>query len=299
MDGKARMAGLEVEYNRSKSFAKIKEWARRWHASVHSDGSCGWECVTTPAGGLKLEQQINDLASSMAAAEATVDNRCGVHVHVDARDLRLAHMRNLCQLYYAVEPMLYVIGGEKRVAVDYCKPNGMRLGNAVVSNKDWHTRMFGAIYWMESGLTTRDRVRQFMNSHPAKKAGSRYVGMNLCPWVAGRAGKRTDTTVEFRLHEGTMDFVRLKMWAQICVALVDFAKSHTWEEVLAVHDLSFMPSDIVKYIQVVIDKWKGSANVDELSGSLSDLTCGAPIKRYASPYIECKDGVWRFLQCAG
>src|ERR1019366_4567931 len=144
----SRMAGLEVEYNRSKRFRPVKDWCKRWGSSVHSDGSCGWECVTSPAAGKKLTRQVADLAKSLDAAEATCNAKCGLHVHVDARDMTPGKIRNLCYLYGIVEPAMYAIGGEARAGVSYCKPNGAQLMKAAMNAKGWTVAIYKAIFTM-------------------------------------------------------------------------------------------------------------------------------------------------------
>ena len=224
----SRMAGLEVEYNRSKKFQSIKDWCKRWGSSVHSDGSCGWECVTSPAAGKKLTNQVADLAKSLGAAEATCNFKCGLHVHVDARDMTPGKIRNLCYLYGIVEPAMYAIGGEARAGVSYCKPNGEKLMKAAMNAKGWTVAIYKAIFTMDNSAD--QAVRDFVKHNTDKKFGTRYVGLNLCPWVAGLLGKKPDTTVEFRLHNGTLDGKELIGWAQLCVDLVEYAKTHKFDE---------------------------------------------------------------------
>jgi hypothetical protein len=226
----SRMAGVEVEYNSSKNFAPIRKWCNRWEAAVHSDGSCGWECVTSPASGKKLASQLTDLAGALSLARATIDNRCGVHVHVDARDMLPGKIRNLSYLYGLVEPAMYVLAGEHRVNQHYCRPNGKILYNAAIMPKGWTIAIYKAIYNMYSA--GKPDVDRLLKSHPGKKGGTRYVGMNLCPWVSGMLGKKPDTTVEFRMHEGLYfgGGERLLAWTNLCVDLVDFAKNHKFAD---------------------------------------------------------------------
>jgi hypothetical protein len=234
-----RLAGVEVEYNRSEDFEPIRDWANTWEASVHEDSSCGWECVTRPAAGDHLASQLGDLFSALKDANAESDTNCGIHVHVDARDLYWEDMYRLVTVYARVEPILYALAGQGRInkfdGTNYCRPNGKNLENGIhrglVTGKRKH-ELLTAIY----GVNGEQKARY----KPEKKDGARYVGLNLCPWVAGRLHKhsgssrsmcRADTTVEFRMHRDSLDAKRVIGWAKLCTRLVDWASKATDKDV--------------------------------------------------------------------
>jgi hypothetical protein len=255
-----RLAGLEVEFTECADFTHIAAWAEQWHASVHVDGSCGWEAVTAPASGVHLQRQVSSLTSALSNAEAEVADSCGVHVHVDARDLKLHHIRNLAAIYAKVEPVLYILGGQSRVSNrEFCAPNGDKLlEGANASN--WREGLFSA------AMPGR-RIKQWRANGIQKKAGSRYVGLNMVPWFSGKVRQASDTTIEFRLHEGCHDGERLYNWASLCVALVDAAVAIKWSEVQALpkdaaRALMALSSEHASWIAMRIFDW--SANVHRL-----------------------------------
>jgi hypothetical protein len=235
-----RMAGMEIEFNDAPKFRAIRAHTAKWGASVMTDGSCGFECVTSPAAGDFLKAQVLELGEAMRLAGATADPRCGVHCHVDARDLNLHAIRRLTAVYGLVEPVMYIMGGQERTIQHYCMPNGVKLLTAAMSEK-WHTMVIRAIYQDKSDLKRMSKNKENFR----KKEGGRYVGMNLCPWVAGRVHKTKDTTVEFRLHKNCLDPARLYEWARLLVQLVDFSKKATWDEVMA------LPSDSARALCIV------------------------------------------------
>jgi hypothetical protein len=243
-----RMAGIEVEYNKVSDFRPIARWANKWRAGVHSDSSCGHETVSAPAAGKHLSKQIMELGWALEEANGSVDERCSVHVHVDARDLNLSDIRKLAYIYGTVEPVMYAIGGHRRMNNRYCKANGDQLKKAVLDEKSWPKTLFSVAYTAETGSKFADTIK---HKCPNKQAGkkcdcgygrdrlnrrgvgeARYVGMNLCPWIAGRMRRTTDATVEFRIHRNCINPDRLNSWVSMCVSLLDYAKSHTWEDVL-------------------------------------------------------------------
>lgn len=249
-DAGKRLAGLEIEFNQcSSEFTPVTRWAKRWHAEVHEDGSCGWECVTSPAAGRLLTKQIIQLGEAMETAGAAADERCGVHVHVDARDLNLHAIRRLSYVYGLVEPILYAVAGQNRVGQHYCQPNGVSLKAAAMDERLWSSMIMRAIYRTSSKASTIAKLKYNNGSGrkrgPGKKDGARYAGMNLCPWVSGRINRAMDTTVEFRIHRNCLSASRLTNWASLCVALVDYAKHSKWEDVIN------LPKDAARAICIV------------------------------------------------
>jgi hypothetical protein len=235
-----RMAGLEVEFNRAPKFRHIRMHTIKWGAAVHTDGSCGFECVTSPAAGEKLSEQIAELGAAMRLAEATADHTCGVHVHIDAHDLSLHAIRRLSAVYGLVEPIMYIIGGQERAKIHYCAPNGVKLLSAA-HNEKWPSVLLRSVYKDKVDLKKESKNKG--NFH--KKDHARYVGLNMCPWVAGRVHKTSDTTVEFRLHKNSLDAKKLNEWAKLLIQIVDYAKTHKWEDVLA------LPTDAARALCVV------------------------------------------------
>lgn len=215
-----RAVGVEVEYNTCNSFDAIDSWARAWNASVHSDGSCGWEAVSSPAAGDRLVGQLRGLCEALDDAGAKHNDSCGIHVHVDARDLRWADMLRLCAVYARVEPLLYLIGGQKRINNQYCAPIGSRFIAALASS-DPKDRIL-AFALKSNGRTSLRRA-------PDKKANGRYTGLNIIPWIAGRHKQpiKLDTTVEFRLHREFTNEARLLGWAKLCARIVDWSAKAT------------------------------------------------------------------------
>jgi hypothetical protein len=179
---------------------------------------------------------VKELGAAFIKANATADEKCGVHVHVDARDLRWEDIYRLVKVYAHVEPLLYLLAGQHRVANQYCAPTGKKYADALMA-LDRKDRVLGVAYDTSSG-----RMRS--RSKPGKKDGGRYKGLNICPWLAGRRRDRyrretapeikRDTTVEFRLHRNTLDPSRLIGWATLLARLVSWVStaSHRDAEML-------------------------------------------------------------------
>lgn len=266
-----RHVGIEWEFNDCDK-GPIEKWAKKWDATVHHDGSCGWEAVTAPLAGDFIAECLSHLGTAFDEGDAKFNSQCGLHVHVSATDLNWEQMYNLLWVYAKVEPLLYIIGGYERSVNEYCSHIGEQYKDALVN-----TRGFPGDYDQEkdrkisilSLASKRKVIRGYHDPRFIKKDSGRYRGLNICPWIAGRAkrkqetaiqrimagkigqcelitgrgvpgtrehkivGVNPDTTVEFRIHQHTDSADEVINWAQICALIVDWSSKASRKEVLA------------------------------------------------------------------
>lgn len=239
-DGKKRLVGVELEYNDANS-ATIRNYCRKWRAGDHYDGSCGREIVTPPMSGKYIDEIMAAMGQTLKDAGATCNDSCGIHVHVDAADFKWEDMYRLLHVYARVEPILYILGGQTRVANQYCAPTGIKYAEALASI-DRKGDILAVAYRDKYGdnVTGASSARQYVRERrPGKKDQGRYKGLNICPWLAGRRANsrgprnkpvKKDTTVEFRLHKGTLDTHRVAEWAKVCERLVSWCATATNQE---------------------------------------------------------------------
>lgn len=222
----SRLIGVEWEYNHS-GFSSLAKWCRKWRGGIHHDGSCGYEAVTPPLSGDYISQCLTDLGSAFDDGNAEADDRCGIHVHVDASDLSWSDMYRLLWVYSHVEPVLFLLGGQGRVENHYCQPCGNDYRKAL-SALDRKGKVLEVAYSADSARMGNGwSGRNYQRRTPGKKDGGRYRALNLCPWLAGRKAKAMDTTVEFRLHQNSLEPKRIIGWAQLCARMVDWAAKST------------------------------------------------------------------------
>lgn len=223
---KGRLAGIEWEFNTYPG-NQLRAWQKKWRAGVHEDGSCGSEAVTPPEAGKRRESCLSELGRVLSGYE--VDEHCGIHVHVDARDYYWADTYRLLRLYAHVEPLLYLLAGQRRTTNTYAAPVGNAFLKAL-KEPDPKAAILAVVHGGDGKTEQR--------YSPNKKATGRYKGLNLAPWVFGRRnrqlikkkggkktvvdGVRADSTFEFRLHENSQDAGRVIAWSNLCVDLVDF-----------------------------------------------------------------------------
>lgn len=203
-----RLVGIQWEYNYFSSYdsmsfsfkghnvsRSIKKWIDKWGGTIHTDISCGEEIITPPVGGDHAFDCIKELGEAMLKSKVKVDNRCSVHVHVDAKDLSIDDIKKLAIVYSKVEPLLYIIGGHERYDNDYCCPIADALQAAL--NKKVH--------WKQYLSKTYGLIGSPYDRHD----GARYKGLNLVPWLYGKPRNRDNTTVEFRIHKYTDNWKRI------------------------------------------------------------------------------------------
>ncbi len=283
-----RLVGLEVETNTNVSLAT---WLLKWRGSVHQDGSCGWEAVTTPLGGIRIQECMTDLAKAMAAEEAEADDRCGVHVHVDARDVRWHDMYRILAVYAHLEPVLYLIAGQHRLTQHYCMPCGDKFRTALGMADPKDAVMYTALQSSHNAGAGRSLAR----GRPDKKDGGRYKGINIVPWITGRRTGNPDTTIEFRMHRNSLDGARLAGWASLLAEIVEWCVNASDAEVKA------LPRSALRALCTVIAP-HSAAWVLKRVGEWRKVTAGGRSDRYspsgkkrAFRRIKIKGGVY---QCA-
>lgn len=260
-----RLVGIEYEYN--KCGPEAREWCDRWGASIHTDGSCGFEAVSPPIAGDHLVRCVRDLGAVMRAA--TIDDRCSVHVHVDASDLRWADMMRVLRVYSLVEPMLYLIGGQQRIAQSYCKPSGERYAQALDSD-DPKTAILAVAYG--EGYTLDSATAKNRHKHADKKSSGRYKGINIIPWLVGRRNRRPDTTIEFRIHRETQNADRVLGWCKLLATIVEWCAKATDSEVATLpksglRALATIAPDSLPFILERVKTWRESTRIRANSDS--------------------------------
>jgi hypothetical protein len=215
-----RYAGVEIECGSSKDRPNFRELSRiiqRWGSGVHDDGSVntrhGMEIVTAPACGDALVKQITEICDELVREGGIADASCGLHVHVDARDLATRDVLKLLRVYRKVEPGLYEIVAPSRRGNHFSRPWGDHFMEAGCFKKlpvETRSRMMDVALYGSEAEAARIKARP-------TKHHVRYHGLNLNSILL-------HGTIEFRLHHGTVNKKKILMWAGVCMALVNFAK---------------------------------------------------------------------------
>ena len=286
----ARLVGLEVEFNDSPP-AAARQWATMWAGHIHSDGSCGYEAVTPPVAGKYIYPCLKSM--QRALKECSADNRCGVHVHVEAADLGWYDIRRLLHVWRLVEPVMFLIAGQNRLGNRYCGQIGSSIRPDLLS----HEKAASQEHILNLYGTSREAIR----SRPAhKKDSGRYKCLNLMPWLAQRRGNGLDTTIEFRLHRATLSADRLAHWAALVRNVVDWCVSHTDAEAKALpksaaRALTTIAGSESAWVMTRIKAWRNATTFVATDRHSETDEAGNQVPRRAKRRIGVKGGAWRII----
>lgn len=226
-----RYVGVEVECGKlpgakTKGFKNVAVAADKYKFRIGTDGSISsfaksTEISTTPARGEILHTQLQELGDALIKDELKANSSCGLHVHVDVRDYTIEHLMNFVYIWDRVENCLYRLVSPSRRTGTYSRPWGTKFKDAGVLNQKFsmeerERRLDAASYGSAS------EAQSYKNSR--SKHNSRYHGMNL-------NAIPVHGTIEFRLHHGTVNPIKMRMWAAVCSALVEYAFQHTEVEI--------------------------------------------------------------------
>ncbi len=235
-----RHLGVEIEiakFNREKSLLKLYRSCKKWGASLVHDDSIpeGFEINSSPAAGSEFIAQMDELHKRVGEIEGGVTNRCGMHVHVDARDFSYPDLINLIHLYSKIELGLFAIMPPLRRVVKYAEPCGNRLMGMVAGtegrfkefltnpdNDNTAAKKMKSISAMSiiQSLYGRDSTLAFRKGPDPKRSVAqevRYSALNIHSWFRMK-------TIEFRLHQGSTSIEDWIMWPQVVAAILDRAK---------------------------------------------------------------------------
>lgn len=222
----SRYLGVEVEIAKAIQPRLIEEACEGIKASIVIDGSLpsgGAEIVTQPAKAVQFRRDIAALTAALAEGTATTTDACGLHVHVDARDLKAEGISRLCRLWVKVEPAIYDLVAYRRRSSTYAKPCADKYMPIVNAKEDTLQDTIDSVVYRISSKYQADQ-RALEDAKRRKFHDARYYGLNLHSW-AFRG------TVEFRHHQGAIQCDRITNFAEICGWVVQSAKSLSVEAI--------------------------------------------------------------------
>jgi len=146
-----------------------------------------------------LDPAFRELSTFIHSFPVNVTPRCGLHVHIDVRDLSHKEIYSACLAYTLLEKLLYKISGD-RSKNKFCVPV---LSSAYV--RDAISRLY-----IDRDSGTREKL---------------YSGLNL-------ASIRELGSIEFRMHSGTLDTEEIHDWVYILHTLVLRASALPPEDII-------------------------------------------------------------------
>lgn len=145
---------------------------------------------------------LQELIRTLRRAGAFANSSCGIHIHVGAERFTPKTLRNLVNVFYSKEDLIYRalsinLGREHR----YCRKTNKRFLKELNKKRPATMAKFADLWYMEAPCGR--------NMH---YNSSRYHGLNLHATF-------TQGTVEFRLFNGTLHADEIKAYIQFCLAM--------------------------------------------------------------------------------
>jgi len=184
---------------------RLKSWKQVTDGSL---GDNGREYVSPILQGDEGFQEIRKFTGILQGWGYFVNRDCGLHVHIDGRDLGCADIKRLLKIARFFEAVLYAMLPESRHEGTYSVPlarfpkSRFRIG---AKDEDALKRL----WYGPKGSRGVDLKSKYHHS--------RYYGLNIHSWFYRRS-------LEFRYHSGTLSALKITNFIVICQALVDKAK---------------------------------------------------------------------------
>lgn len=210
-----RLIATEIEVASLQSGgSSVSSAVKRWGGSIVRDGSLpdgGFEINTSPASGDLWVAQVREICHALNDGDADVNSACGLHVHIDARDLGYYGIRRLILAYSALEPLLFQMVPPARRRSSYCEPCADHyMQHALVPYVGPYKAAKSAVAKAVYGTSNTRKVRD------DKYNSARYSALNLHSWFYRG-------TVECRLFTGSTDARKITAWGMLWASIVDHA----------------------------------------------------------------------------
>lgn len=145
--------------------------------------------------------QLQEVVRAVRRVGAKVDEKCGIHVHVDAAPFDGRRLANLAKLVYKQEPLiLHALAVSEVRRSRYTRPVEDELIRQIETTRPTTTDELNRLWY------------GYHNTSPIHYDQTRYHGVNLHNvWYRG--------TVEFRYFESTLHAGVVKSYVQFCLAI--------------------------------------------------------------------------------
>ncbi|MFR1708882.1 MAG: amidoligase family protein [Clostridium sp.] len=147
-----------------------------------------------------LQEIIRQLRHAGAVSESRF--KCGIHIHIGAKDHTPNTLKNLVNLMASKEDLIYKSLEIDPARVRYCQKVNENLIETINKKKPKTLEQLADIWYSDYGVENRER-----HYHT-----SRYHGLNLHSTF-------TKGTIEFRLFNGTMHAGKIRSYIVFCLAI--------------------------------------------------------------------------------
>jgi len=236
-----RFVGIEIEAKGGDSSLVRKECGS--FVSCVSDGSIdddgGDEFVSNPTNNDLLYRDIRKLCKSIRNAGYYIDSMCGLHIHLDIRDILENDKKKLHMAYRLFEKFFFEMVSPSRRNNSYCR-----------FLREDYEKLFDRNF--KNYLTENEGHVPECDISCYRYDGRRYDWANLnSSYVRG--------SIEIRNHGGTIDSVKIINWIRIHNTFIDWVLKTDIKRLVNIKPLlrTFYHiidndgenSDLIKYIQ--------------------------------------------------
>lgn len=243
-----RRIGIEYEIvdgiNLSKQVYKSPELRSFW--STARDGSLpdsGVEFVSVP---FKLSELETGLSLMKQFRKSNMATCAGYHVHIGAQDYTFKDIVKLIKLCFNIESQFFNLVDETRQSNDFCMRlhTGRFKGFLTSDGSEYDEIQAGNLLY----ANTRTSLEERHTTTKYSARNSRKYWVNIDRLFRFRF-KPESKTIEFRLHEATLDIEKFRSFVKLCWQVVDFAKSNDFKSVVKTKDITEIVSkDLLKYV---------------------------------------------------
>lgn len=182
---------------------QVGKWSSQHDGSL---GDGGREYASPILQGDEGFQEIETFTAGLKSWGYIIRQCCGLHVHIDGRDLGFDDIRKVLKIVLTYEPVIYAMLPEARYTGTYSVPLSRfpksRFRRKVKDESDLKSVWYGP---REANVNLKTKYHH-----------SRYYGVNIHSWFFRRS-------IEFRYHSGTLNPIKITSFIKICQALVDKA----------------------------------------------------------------------------
>jgi hypothetical protein len=170
----------------------------KWH--VKNDSSCGLEVASYKSKGIGDLLNIAAVAEAIQEAGGVVNEKCGMHVHVDVSDFSPTQVATVIAFWIKIEKVIANMLPSHRVNNKYCK-----FLTHYLSKKIKQFNSNSSAFWQ--------LVKPDLSGNYNKQ---RRVSLNVWNYAyANHFSLNTRKTLEFRMPEGTLDSKEIKNWLRL------------------------------------------------------------------------------------
>lgn len=190
--------GVECVYEHENTKQTYSKWKFTQEASVHRGG----ELVSPVLSGVDGFRQIEIACQALQQAECSVNNSCGLHVHVDGSDLSVKEAVNLLRRYADSEQRIDTVMPRKR--------------------RESHNQWSQSLRILDAQKYEQMLQQSDISNVGYLVPGGKYNKVNLASYSRQK-------TIEFRHHSGTLSADKIINWVRFCVNFLENSKETDYE----------------------------------------------------------------------